>query len=170
MASTWQDGINEKIVEFGLKMGSENLYELGIKRQGERHLKTPQGARQQMAFAFREATKSQFEELGFVPPAYAMKEVEDEARDAWRLRVEDQVANRSFEVELISDRIDPKLLHVIAVAWSSRNMLTKSNVLDEWKGSIKTDGERRLYMEAINAVAMVLSWLDPLAAPEAASI
>jgi hypothetical protein len=170
MASAWQDGINEKIVEFGVRMGSENLYELGIKRQSEQHLKTPQGLRQQMAFNFREATKSQFEELGFVPPAYEIKEVEDERRDAWRLRVEDKAGNRSFEVELVADRIDPKQLNVHAMAWSSLVMLTKSNVLDEWKGSIKTDGDRRLYMEAINAAAMVLSWLDPLAAPEAASI
>ena len=168
VASKAENQINEKILDFGLRIGNDSLYELGANRQTELPLNVLEGARWQMAQNFQEATRVKFAELGFTLPTYEVKEFTDERGGTWRLRVEDKVGMRSYEMELAPDRVDPKQLNVHAVAYSSLRELSKANQLDEWKGNFKTDGEVRIYLEAINAAAMVLLWLDPLAAPEIA--
>ena len=159
------DRINQGITDFGQRVGSDVIYDLGARMKTARFWKTPRGLGIKLGMDFQEAARLQFKELGFVPPAYTVKEFED--GDAWRLRVEDVAGKRSYELAVTPDRLDPRQLNVHAAAYKSLDMLTFSNKMDEWKGSLKAGGEQRLYMEAVNAAAMVLSWLDPLAAPEA---
>ena len=130
-------------------------------------MKVPRGLSLALAQDFREATKAKFAELGFTSPAYTLQESEEASRGGWRLRVADAQGQHSYELVASPDRVDPQRLNIQAVAYSGLDGPTANNRIDEWRGSVRAGGEQRLYLEAINAVAMVLSWIDPMVAPEA---